>query len=104
MRGDSAFSIEFDHGSRSARLIGELDLEAYERALEQLLSAFPKPGDVTLDLSELTFIDSTGIRLLVQLRRALDDSDRIVLRSPTAPVRKVLEAVGVVDLGFELNE
>jgi anti-sigma B factor antagonist len=89
---------------RTARLIGELDLSVYDEATDQLLSAFDGPGDVRLDLSELSFVDSSGIRLLIQLRRALGEGDRIVLSSPTPQVRKILDAVGIRDLGFEVTD
>jgi len=102
MEQQPTFAVERLDGTRSALLTGELDLAVYDEALARVLDAFRGPGDVTLDLSQLTFMDSTGIRLLIQLRRQLDPKYRIILRSPSPPVRKVLEAVGVTDLGFEL--
>jgi anti-anti-sigma factor len=100
----STFSFRRLDGTRSARLIGELDLAVYDEALDQVLEAFRGPGDVTLDLSQLTFVDSNGIRLLIQLRRFLDPEDRIILRSPSPMVRKTLEVVGMTSLGFELED
>jgi len=100
----STFSLERLDRTRSARLRGELDLAVYEEALAELLDAFRGPGDATLDLSELTFMDSNGIRVLIHLRRALDPEYRIILRSPSTMVRKVLELVGMTSLGFELAD
>jgi anti-anti-sigma factor len=104
MEQPPTFSVERLEGTRTARLIGDLDLAIYDEALAKVLDAFLGAGDVTLDLSQLTFMDSNGIRLLVQLRRKLDPRFRIILRSPSPPVRKILEAVGVTDLGFELTD
>jgi anti-sigma B factor antagonist len=100
----TTFSLERLDGTRSTRLRGEIDLAVYEEALAEVLDAFRGPGDASLDLSELTFMDSTGIRLLIQLRRSLDPEYRIILRSPSPMVRKVLEVVGMTSLGFELAD
>ena len=60
-----------------------------------LEAAIVPNGEVrlTLDLSELTFIDSSGIHALERLTR---EAERVVvLRSPTASVRRVFEIVGL---------
>ena len=55
-------------------LLGELDMSTVpqlsDRVREQLSNG---PGDVTLDLGELSFMDSSGLRLLIELH---DDSRR----------------------------
>jgi anti-anti-sigma factor len=48
-------------------------------------------GDVTLDVSELTFMDSTGLQVLIRSAIALDGRGRVVLRSPTNLVRSILD-------------
>ncbi len=59
-------------GDRSlVRVVGELDLDSaaiLRRPVEAELSAEPAHA-VTLDLAELTFVDSSGLALLVELRR-----------------------------------
>jgi anti-sigma B factor antagonist len=59
-------------GDRSlVRVVGELDLDSaaiLRRPVEAELSAEPTHA-VTLDLAELTFVDSSGLALLVELRR-----------------------------------
>lgn len=59
-------------GDRSlVRVVGELDLDSaaiLRRPVEAELSAEPA-HTVTLDLAELTFVDSSGLALLVELRR-----------------------------------
>jgi anti-sigma B factor antagonist len=52
----------------------------------------PETHQLVLDLSEVTFIDSTGIAALVRLRRrTLDAGKRLLLRNPGVRVVKVLE-------------
>lgn len=78
------------------RLSGELDLATEE----DLLIAFrggPNDGpEVIFDLSELEFIDSTGIRAFVTI--AKEASPRgVVLRSPRRAVRKVINLTRLED-------
>jgi anti-sigma B factor antagonist len=54
---------------------------------------------IVVDLSRLTFMDSTGARLSIEAQaRSRADRDRLlVLRGP-APVQRVFELCGVDDL------
>ncbi len=50
---------------------------------------------VVIDLTEVTFIDSSGLRsLLSASRRAGERGTEVVLRSPSAAVRRLLEITG----------
>jgi anti-anti-sigma factor len=55
------------------------------------------------DLSALTFMDSTGVRLFVTIRRELSAEARLVLRSPQPQVLKALELVGAKELGLTVE-
>ena len=49
-----------------------------------------------VDLSAVTFIDSSGLRTLIEADRSRqDDGARIVLRAPSAPVQRLLEISGL---------
>jgi anti-sigma B factor antagonist len=49
-----------------------------------------------VDLSAVTFIDSSGLRTLIEADRSRqDDGGRIVLRAPSAPVQRLLEISGL---------
>ena len=53
-------------------------------------------GQLVLDLSELTFMDSTGIRLILQAsQRALMQGAELVVVRPPDTVMRVLELVGL---------
>ena len=99
--GVAAFRVESLDGEQGARLVGELDLAQYERADQALAPLFHVQGDVFLDLGELTFIDSSGIRLLIRLHAAVaDHGGRVVLRDPEPHVVRVIEISGLFDLGI----
>jgi anti-sigma B factor antagonist len=83
-----------------AVLRGELDLLAYDQVSAELAPLFEAPGDVTLDVSGLSFVDSSGIRLFVRLQRALEDRGHLHLRAPTPHVASVLEIAGLRELGI----
>jgi anti-sigma B factor antagonist len=54
---------------------------------------------VHLDLSSVSFIDSTGLDVLVgNRRRGLDREVEVVLRSPSAGVLRLLEITGMAKL------
>ena len=77
---------------------GELDMASASEALETLIAAI-RSGDVVIDASELSFIDSSGIRSLVEAHREANRGvgvGRVVtVRNPSAPVRRVLEVTGL---------
>ncbi len=49
-------------------------------------------GDVVLDMSGVTFIDSVGLEAVIRMHRSLrDDGRRLILRDPAPPVARLLE-------------
>jgi len=95
----AGFHAEADsaEGSVVVRLQGELDMAtapALSRALDTALDALPTA--LVLDLRELTFVDSTGIRVLItSCRRAAGQGCSFALHSPRRPVLKALRLTGV---------
>jgi anti-sigma B factor antagonist len=74
---------------------GELDLATVE-TLQAALDGVEKPGRLVLDLRGLTFIDSTGLHLLVALdRRAQRDGFQLTLVAPRAPADKAIQVSGL---------
>ena len=78
-------------------LAGELDLGGADRVQHELERV--ESSDVLLivvDLSGLTFMDSTGVRVLMDARaRSRADSDRLMLLRGPADVQRVFELCGV---------
>lgn len=56
-----------------------------------------QPGDIALDLRDLTFIDACTVSLLVRTAAALPSPRRLVLRHASNGVAKVLAILGVGD-------
>ena len=52
-----------------------------------------------LDLTDVTFMDSTGLRVLLDLRRAAAESGLpLAIVCPEGPARLILEVAGVEDI------
>jgi anti-anti-sigma factor len=76
---------------RGLRLVGELDMSS-AHDLTDALSAMSGEGDVTLELSELEFIDSSGLRAIMEYAGSLDGGgDNLVLANPSAMTARVFE-------------
>lgn len=81
-----------DDGRRVIVPCGELDLSNAAQLEERLGGSV----DTVLDLSELSFIDSTGIRLLLlTYRRAQQEAWEFTVRDPQAPVLRVIKLVAL---------
>ncbi|MBA3288587.1 MAG: STAS domain-containing protein [Acidimicrobiia bacterium] len=73
-------------------LVGEIDSYTAPMLAERM-----ERGDVdVLDLAGVTFLDSSGLRLLVDAHQTRADAgSSLLLRSPSAPVQRLLEISGL---------
>jgi anti-sigma B factor antagonist len=93
---------ELDGGVRSFNLNGELD-HATAPELRQPLEAAIEAGakSVLIDLSDCSFIDSTGLSVIVHAHSRLVDGEsngsggRLEICCPDAQVRRLLEITGI---------
>jgi anti-anti-sigma factor len=76
------------------RLTGELDISALSCIIETLDHLDPC-GDLELDLSGLTFMDSAGVHVLVYVAALVEPTGRLRLVGPTRQVRRVLDLSGI---------
>jgi anti-anti-sigma factor len=78
-------------------LRGELDMSGTDRlqlAIEQ--AEEPPTGLLVLDLSQLDFIDSTGLEVVLRAaRRAHDSGRRLIVARPSRYVRRLLELTAI---------
>ena len=73
------------------RLIGELDISTAP-GLKAALDGLP-PGSVTLDLAELTFIDSSGLHAIMRFAPSSNGNGPLTLANVPAFVSRLLEIV-----------
>jgi anti-anti-sigma factor len=85
--------VETENRNRGVRIAlrGELDLSTVGKVQDELRRVeASSPALVVLDLSKLTFLDSTGLRCLVTAdERARDEGRRVVIVRGPEPVQRV---------------
>jgi anti-sigma B factor antagonist len=76
---------------------GELDIGSAPILREALLKLLAdEVADVVLDLSGITFVDSSGLAVLLMGARRWDGDDRrLVVRNPSGVVSRVVDLTGV---------
>lgn len=77
---------------------GELDIATAEQ-LRRQLAALPVGEPVVLDLADITFIDSTGLALLLSASQAArENGATLMLRHPSMAVRRLIALTGVGEM------
>jgi anti-sigma B factor antagonist len=80
------------HGEVDLHVVPELE-DAIEAAIRKSVGAF------IIDLSDLDFIDSSGLQVLLRARALLGREDRaLAVVCPYGPVRRVFELSGTSEL------
>jgi anti-anti-sigma factor len=99
-RLSSAPSGYTSHAGKAAVIIlaGELDLSNAERLLEVIRQVIGAGAtELTLDVADVSFIDSTGISVfLTAYKWLMDSGGTLSLLSPTATVERTLHIAGVL--------
>ncbi len=80
-------------------LSGELDLISAPDLAATLDDVLAQPhARVMLDLNGLSFVDSTGVSVLIKAKQAAATHERtLVLRRPTEQLERVFALVGLAD-------
>jgi anti-sigma B factor antagonist len=86
-----------EDGSVRVEVRGELDLLTSPQLAETLRREIDAGNRVVVDLSEIGFIDSTGLNTLITALRASSSNGGELMVSPSLPaqVQKVLEVTGL---------
>ena len=86
------FDVQLAADGIALRLIGELDLSTVDDLLGRVEHRLGEGrGDLVLDASALAFIDSTGVKALVDLARRLGGGRELVVVGPSPPAARTLE-------------
>lgn len=98
---DAHLRVEVDTGASppviSAR--GELDVSSSGELAAALVTVAPSPAGIHLDLSEVTFIDSSGLRVIAATMRDGDEHGgpvRVIAASEA--VRRIVELTGMGEM------
>jgi anti-anti-sigma factor len=90
-------TVSTDGDRTTVALRGELDLSGVDRAREAIDQAQDSGASLlVLDLSELDFVDSTGLEVMLRAaRRAQDEGRRLIVQRPSRYVRRLLELTAI---------
>ena len=104
VREDPVAGVDRNDGSTVVRLAGELDLYNAQTVREALLACCEEsPERLVVDLSEVKFIDSTALGVLIEARTRLQNRKGFLLAAPGLETRRALEISGL-DKHFAVHE
>lgn len=84
-------------GTATVALRGELDLSTIPRMERALLEQVTQRPAVLVDLSALTFIDSSGMGVLIQAVRSANGTPVHILIGPGSQVERVFRIAGLYE-------
>jgi anti-sigma B factor antagonist len=104
VREDPVGGIDRNDGSTVVRLAGELDLYNAHTVREALIACCEEaPQRLVVDLSEVKFIDSTALGVLIEARTRMANRKSFLLAAPGLETRRALEISGL-DKHFAVHE
>jgi anti-sigma B factor antagonist len=104
LRKDPVLGVEQQGDACVVKLGGELDLYNAQQVRQALTDACAdSPARVVVDLSEVEFIDSTALGVLIESRSRLGNRGAFMLAAPGLETRRALEISGL-DRHFTVHE
>lgn len=91
-------TYERDHGTVVVKVSGEVDLATAPAMREALDEIIVRQGNLSLrvDLAEVTFMDSTGLNVLVGTLKHLREHDgTMAIANPTPTIARLFELTGL---------
>lgn len=95
--------VRRESGAAVVALQGELDLYNAQAVRDALTAAVKEAARVVVDLSGVTFVDSTAMGILIEARSQLADRSAFVLASPGVETRRALQVSGL-DRHFTISD
>jgi anti-sigma B factor antagonist len=87
-------------GAPGVLVRGEVDISTAPRLTASLDAAIRESeGAFVADLSDVAFLDSSGVNVLIRARAVLGREERVLLIiCPPGPARRMFEIAGIADL------
>jgi anti-sigma B factor antagonist len=96
LRKDPVLGVEQQGDACVVKLGGELDLYNAPQVRQALATACDdSPARIVVDLSEVEFIDSTALGVLIEARTRLDNRRAFLLAAPGLETKRALEISGL---------
>ena len=85
-------------GSLTIALQGRLDTTTAPELEKELLSSLDDATELTLDFSELDYISSAGLRVLLSAHKAMSGKGGMKVTQANEIVKEVFEVTGFADI------
>ena len=94
------FKVEIEEtpSTVTVKPIGELDLAGVPTVMAEIDRVLVDQDQIVVDLRGLTFLDSTGLRMMLTLHNGHYPAKVVFVEPSDAQVRRILELVAVGDL------
>jgi anti-sigma B factor antagonist len=95
--------VDRNGGAASVAVAGEIDLTSAPKLDDEVTGLIEDSvNTLTIELSGVSFMDSTGLRVLLKASKLLESSGgNLILGTPSDPVRRLLEVSGL-DTHFQI--
>ena len=104
LRKPPVLGVEEDGDAHVIRLAGELDLYNADAVRQALIDACNGYAErVVVDLSEVEFMDSTALGVLIEARTKLPNRKAFILAAPGLETRRALQISGL-DRHFSVHD
>ena len=103
LRHDPVAGVESSDGAVVVRLAGELDLYNAERLREALADvAAEAPDRLVVELSDVTFVDSTALGVLIEAKQRMQNRNAFLLAFAGVETRRALD-ISALDRHFSVH-
>lgn len=99
--GAPHFDVQIDSGTEPLRVVAEGELDAASAAIlaQALAEATSTAAGIALDLSGVSFIDSSGLRVIAaEVQRAEAAGTPFAVSAASDAVRRIFEMTGLISL------
>ena len=91
-------NMDRDGSSLTVSLEGRLDTSTAPKLEAELKSALNGVQDLTIDLAELAYVSSAGLRVLLSAQKVMNRQGKMAVRNANDAIMDVFEVTGFVDI------
>lgn len=77
------------------RLLGEIDLATAPVLHDALIECMAEGKPITLDMKDVTFVDSSGLQVILAAAVESQSVGTLVVKDPSAAVLRLMEVIGI---------
>ena len=87
-----------DGGKLKIALEGRLDITTAPQLEDELKASLPGTEDLVIDLTELEYVSSAGLRVLLYAQKVMNKQGSMVITHVSPDVMEIFDVTGFVDI------